>query len=730
MSYQIKCDDYILYDPRDDDLIVSSPKLTLEENTVGGGSFTIHSNHPFYGKLKKLKSVFEISDDFGVLFRGRMTEDSMDFDNSQLVDLEGAMAYFNDSTVRAFSFPNDFLNNAEYKTAAASGNVIEFFLKWLIDNHNSQVQPFQRFKLGVVTVTDPNNYITRSSSEYLTTWEALESKLFKSSFGGKLCIRYESDGNYIDYLAEYTLTNTQRIKFGENLVDLKSESDASETYSAIIPIGATTETSVTDESGNTVTTKNTLTIEGLADGDITDDIVKVGDTLYSKKAVEAYGWRCAPVKDTTWEDVTVARNLLNKGVTALSGDLMMLSSTMEFTALDLHYTDKEVQSFRIYRNVIVETEPHGHNGIYQLPKLEIDIFNPENTKLTVGTTKKTLTDINAQKQNEVDLKIESAKNEMKDHVSSVQTGLNERIDGIDGTYFYIRYSQYADGHVMTNVPDENTLYMGVCSTNQPEAPTDYTKYTWCKVKGEPGEQGIQGEQGIPGEAGTDGKDGVDGKDGRSQYLHIKYSDDGLKFTANNGETLGAWIGTLVDFNAQDSAVFGDYTWKKFTEDVDDELDEIRRTITEQRTTILNDSTQIIMNALTRYVETSNYDEFKQTVEAALSVMSDEISMNFTSTTEQINNVNGDMQSKFTELYKYVSFSIDGMKISAGENAMSLKLDNDVIIFEKNGVQFGWWDGVDFHTGNIVIDVTERAQFGNFAFIPRSDGSLSFLKVGG
>ena len=62
--------------------------------------------------------------------------------------------------------------------------------------------------------------------------------------------------------------------------------------------------------------------------------------------------------------------------------------------------------------------------------------------------------------------------------------------------------------------------------------------------------------------------------------------------------------------------------------------------------------------------------------------------------------------------------------------MNVLLDNDMIRFTKNGQEFGWWDGVDFHTGNIVVEVNERAQFGNFAFIPRSNGSLDFLKVGG
>ena len=67
-------------------------------------------------------------------------------------------------------------------------------------------------------------------------------------------------------------------------------------------------------------------------------------------------------------------------------------------------------------------------------------------------------------------------------------------------------------------------------------------------------------------------------------------------------------------------------------------------------------------------------------------------------------------------------------IGSGNSAITLTLDNEMIVFKKNGQPFGWWDGNEFHTGNIVVEVNERAQFGNFAFVPRSDGSLSFLKV--
>jgi hypothetical protein len=88
------------------------------------------------------------------------------------------------------------------------------------------------------------------------------------------------------------------------------------------------------------------------------------------------------------------------------------------------------------------------------------------------------------------------------------------------------------------------------------------------------------------------------------------------------------------------------------------------------------------------------------------------------------------REQITEIYKYISFDNGDIKLGASDSAITLTLENDMIIFKKNGVQFGWWDGVDFHTGNIVVEVNERAQFGNFAFVPRSNGSLSFLKIGG
>lgn len=384
--YRLYCDGFPLLDLRDNDLIIADPKVKLEVNTVGEGSFTIYKNHPHYDKLKKLKSVFEVTDDDGVIFRGRATGDTVDINHGMFVDLEGAMAFFNDSIVRSFNFPDDFKDDANYIAAAKSGNVVAFFLGWLIDNHNDQVQDFQKMKLGNVTVTDPNNYLGRSSDDYASTWEVMKAKLFDSSLGGYLCVRYEADGNYVDYLSEFTETNSQEIVFGENILDLKKASEASETYSAIIPIGTIG-----------------LTIAGLADRNLTDDLVKKGDTIYSKQAVAEYGWIYAPVSETTWDDVTDDANLLTKGADWLLNRASLMNA-MEATAVDLHFTNEQIESLRIYKNVKVYSEPHGISETLPLSKLEIDLVNPQNTVIKVGRSLKSLTERTANLQEEAKLK--------------------------------------------------------------------------------------------------------------------------------------------------------------------------------------------------------------------------------------------------------------------------------------------------------------------------------------
>lgn len=102
--------------------------------------------------------------------------------------------------------------------------------------------------------------------------------------------------------------------------------------------------------------------------------------------------------------------------------------------------------------------------------------------------------------------------------------------------------------------------------------------------------------------------------------------------------------------------------------------------------------------------------------------------NFEELKTTVDENDAEAREQFNEIKKYIRFVDGSIQLGNTESAITLTIENDMIVFKKNGAQFGWWDGEYFHTGNIVIEVNERAQFGNFAFVPRSNGSLSFLKV--
>ena len=84
-----------------------------------------------------------------------------------------------------------------------------------------------------------------------------------------------------------------------------------------------------------------------------------------------------------------------------------------------------------------------------------------------------------------------------------------------------------------------------------------------------------------------------------------------------------------------------------------------------------------------------------------------------------------------QYYKRITEDEHGITITDSDDVYSIQVDNvDGVTIRKDGEIRSQLKDDNFYTGNIVVETNERAQFGNFAFVPRSDGSISFLKVGG
>lgn len=373
MNYQIKYNNDILYDLRDKELFVESPNLNLEINKVGTLTFSIYPDHPYFDRLEKLKPKIVVKRGNKDIFRGRIVNDEQGIYNEKNIECESSLAYLNDSIYRPSSF---------------TGTPEELFAL-IINNHNSQVTDEQKLKIGNVTVTDPNNYISRSWEDYLSSWELFKTRLL-DTLGGYLVERYEDDGTYIDWLEDFKsgdnlLVSTQSIEFGENLINILAKNDAATTYSVVIPLGYEIE----NEDG----TKERLTIKSVNDDK---------DYLVNETALALYGWRVAPVSETTWDDVTLASNLKTKGQKYLNNQAVMIASTLEITALDLAAVDKDIEFFFIYKYVRIKSTPHNFNKVYLLKSIKIPLDHPESTQITLGETLSTLTGIELGNKQKID----------------------------------------------------------------------------------------------------------------------------------------------------------------------------------------------------------------------------------------------------------------------------------------------------------------------------------------
>lgn len=176
-------------------------------------------------------------------------------------------------------------------------------------------------------------------------------------------------------------------------------------------------------------------------------------------------------------------------------------------------------------------------------------------------------------------------------------------------------------------------------------------------------------------------------------------------------------------------------WTPAPEDIDANIEDnaaaANENIEKAKQDAIDTSQSNMDETLKGYSTTTEVQKLISDTKGELELTDNQFSVRFEATERSIGDINGTLDPMLKALEKHFDFSLEkGIVISSGPNDISLRLDNGLIIFEKNGQQFGWWDGVDFHTGNIFIDVTERAQFGNFAFVPRKNGSLSLLKVGG
>lgn len=345
---------------------VYSPKITLELNTINSFSFQIEKDHPLYDQLEHRTTIIQVYDDTEELFRGRIAETKIDIYNTATVYAESELSFLKDSFYRPFGF---------------SGGVSEFFTM-LIENHNAQVDETRQFVIGEVTVTDPNDYIVRSSNVAADTWTLIKEKLI-DLLGGYIRIRVAHETRYIDYIEDYGEFTGQTVEFKKNLLKINKKQVSTDVITCLIPYGAQFnkgEDGYEEEPESGAWNGNRVTIESVNNG---------LDYIENETGIAVYGrvWGT-----NVWDDVTLPTNLLTKAETWLEEKIASTVS-IETKVLDLHLLNADIPRLKLGYLVKAYSAPHNISTKLRITKQVIPLDKPGQDEVTLGAVFKTLTDI-------------------------------------------------------------------------------------------------------------------------------------------------------------------------------------------------------------------------------------------------------------------------------------------------------------------------------------------------
>lgn len=195
--------------------------------------------------------------------------------------------------------------------------------------------------------------------------------------------------------------------------------------------------------------------------------------------------------------------------------------------------------------------------------------------------------------------------------------------------------------------------------------------------------------GANGKPGTKGDDGVSVTSTEVEY-YLSTSDTELSGgtwqpaapTITDGTYL--WSRTKITYSDGQTAYTGAYCISKaMTESAKPQIDQVVQSTHQQITDLQQNVNSIILSALENYVQTGDFGSYKEEVSTKLSVLTDQLGIDITKVTERIDKVDGDLQSKYSEITKAFRFTDEGLFIGETGNEILLRLDNDVLQFVRN-----------------------------------------------
>lgn len=390
--------EYLLYDPHDPDYQIFNDEISEEIGKTSTFTFSIPADAENIAQIKPMASEIRIYRDRALDWWGRPVTPVADIYNTQTVQCVSGLSYLADSLQEPFTFTGTAQN----------------LISQILARHNSQVSGIKQVQLGQVSMGIGSG--TWETDAYADTLSTLQT-IFVNAYGGYLRVRESGGVRYLDYFNNYGETNSQVIRFGENIRDISSEIDATDAFTTLIPEGAET------------------------DG-VRVDITSVNGGLnYIESAAAVSLWGGRIWRYIQYDDITTPAELLAAAQEYLDTAAASLPESINLSAVDLSVIDVDIEALQLGYWTRVESAPHGISGTYILAHRTRHLTHPANDTITLGITKKTISGETANTGTVVAQEIKKISSQISKTVDAAVENATQLITGGQGGYVVIDYNE-------------------------------------------------------------------------------------------------------------------------------------------------------------------------------------------------------------------------------------------------------------------------------------------------
>lgn len=360
------------YPIHNDEYKLTSGTIKQGINCIDSFSFTISPKNIGFNKLNEFKTLINVyNEKRGIYeFQGRVLKANPSMSDDGLISksivCESLLGY---------------LQDVEQEYVYEQNWTPTELLTHLLNYHNSETEEEKHFYVGNI-FTDENIYV---GIQRETTWDCIKTKIIEK-IGGEIELRIEDGKKYIDIVKERGSVKVTTIELRKNMKSITKESDPSSYITRLIPLGA----KLTDDEGNE--TEGRIDISSVNNGiNYIDDVI----------AIEKFG---IIKKYQIWDDVHEPDILKTKGENFLKENNKVLQK-YSISNLDLKLIGKDLDYIDVCNYHPVKNDLLGIDDVLRVITKTIDIINKTSTKVEIGDNFKTLSDLEVERNNQLNTTI-------------------------------------------------------------------------------------------------------------------------------------------------------------------------------------------------------------------------------------------------------------------------------------------------------------------------------------